>query len=561
MSSANTRKRSLLDVLADDEPTLWIQVADGTTADGASSDRAGDSAAPAPAPPQQPPPRIPAHRELLRFDSTCVRNLPPGDTWDISGLVIDGQRVTRPVVVAWLEAVYAGSTYWGDTGVPPAEEGEIDGVLLLRFADAVGSSIRVVRECYERCREQLASLEVRVRGEPARLKLDGSFYTLQSNFDSLTLVEGTFVTETEVAELPLGDGAANAAADDFDLEIEATAELQQNLAAQLERLLHIAYSLGLRELQSRLHHFIHANVQMQSDEGEAPEGLLPVRLLRDSVFSKRVMAAVDSGQLKDAWLQGILSVPCDLSRADGLFGEATSATIIVAGASRAADGGGGNQGGAQDADGGGYVIDDHGVVQPVRLVTTVEGVLQRDYHGTRGGQQEEGLKLSFGLALMFVGWYGANIYFNIAQKQVLKQFAFPLACTNIQFAIGSCLALLFWATGVVRAPRVDAQTLKSIVPLAVIHVLGNVLTNVSLGKVAVSFTHTVKAMEPFFSVIMSAIFLGTVPPPPVLLTLVPIVGGVVIASVTEATFNWTGFLSAMFSNITFQSRSATCQQV
>jgi hypothetical protein len=29
-------------------------------------------------------------------------------------------------------------------------------------------------------------------------------------------------------------------------------------------------------------------------------------------------------------------------------------------------------------------------------------------------------------------------------------------------------------------------------PLAIIHVLGNVLTNVSLGKVAVSFTHTVK---------------------------------------------------------------------
>lgn len=33
---------------------------------------------------------------------------------------------------------------------------------------------------------------------------------------------------------------------------------------------------------------------------------------------------------------------------------------------------------------------------------------------------------------------------------------------------------------------------SSIYPLAIIHVLGNVLTNVSLGKVAVSFTHTVK---------------------------------------------------------------------
>eukprot|EP00878_Enallax_costatus_P022003 GHUV01023325.1.p1 GENE.GHUV01023325.1~~GHUV01023325.1.p1 ORF type:complete len:205 (+),score=73.74 GHUV01023325.1:708-1322(+) len=62
-------------------------------------------------------------------------------------------------------------------------------------------------------------------------------------------------------------------------------------------------------------------------------------------------------------------------------------------------------------------------------------------------------------------------------------------------------------------------------------------------------------MEPFFSVIMSAIFLGDVPQIPVLVTLVPIVGGVVMASLSEATFNWTGFLAAMFSNITFQSRN------
>jgi hypothetical protein len=33
---------------------------------------------------------------------------------------------------------------------------------------------------------------------------------------------------------------------------------------------------------------------------------------------------------------------------------------------------------------------------------------------------------------------------------------------------------------------------KSVFPLAMIHVLGNVLTNISLGLVAVSFTHTVK---------------------------------------------------------------------
>lgn len=62
-------------------------------------------------------------------------------------------------------------------------------------------------------------------------------------------------------------------------------------------------------------------------------------------------------------------------------------------------------------------------------------------------------------------------------------------------------------------------------------------------------------MEPFFSVMFSAIFLGDIPALPVLLTLIPIVGGVIVASLAEVTFNWTGFLAALFSNITFQSRN------
>lgn len=65
----------------------------------------------------------------------------------------------------------------------------------------------------------------------------------------------------------------------------------------------------------------------------------------------------------------------------------------------------------------------------------------------------------------------------------------------------------------------------------------------------------VQSMEPFFSVVLSSLFLGDTPSPMVLATLVPIVGGVVAASASEATFNWGGFLAAMGSNITFQSRN------
>jgi solute carrier family 35 protein E1 len=62
-------------------------------------------------------------------------------------------------------------------------------------------------------------------------------------------------------------------------------------------------------------------------------------------------------------------------------------------------------------------------------------------------------------------------------------------------------------------------------------------------------------MEPFFSVLLSALFLGEAPTAPVVLSLLPVVGGVALASASEVTFNWPGFLAAMGSNVTFQSRN------
>lgn len=140
-------------------------------------------------------------------------------------------------------------------------------------------------------------------------------------------------------------------------------------------------------------------------------------------------------------------------------------------------------------------------------------------------------------------------------KQVLKVFPNPVTCTWIQFTVGSFLTLAMWTLKLHPKPKVDKDMLLTILPLAIVHTLGNLLTNVSLGKVAVSFTHTIKAMEPFFSVLLSSIFLGDAPTLPIVLSLLPVVGGVALASATEASFNWAGFISAMGSNITFQSRN------
>ena len=157
------------------------------------------------------------------------------------------------------------------------------------------------------------------------------------------------------------------------------------------------------------------------------------------------------------------------------------------------------------------------------------------------------------LGVLFAGWYACNIVFNICNKQVLGAYPFPLTSTLWQFAAGVAFMALLQITGIHRLNKdsLTMESLKAIAPLAIVHTLGNVLTNVSLGKVAVSFTHTIKAMEPFFSVLLSSLFLGDVPSAAVIATLVPIVGGVAAASVTEASFNWPGFLAAMVSFFLF----------
>ncbi|KAK9669456.1 hypothetical protein RND81_13G131500 [Saponaria officinalis] len=165
------------------------------------------------------------------------------------------------------------------------------------------------------------------------------------------------------------------------------------------------------------------------------------------------------------------------------------------------------------------------------------------------------------LGVLFVAWLMFNIYFNIYNKQVLKVFHYPVTVSVIQFAVGSVLVLFMWTFNLYKKPKVSRAQLLAIMPLAVVHTLGNLFTNMSLGKVAVSFTHTIKAMEPFFSVLLSVMFLGEKPTPWVVLSLLPIVGGVALASLTEASFNWAGFWSAMASNATNQSRNVLSKKL
>jgi Tpt phosphate/phosphoenolpyruvate translocator len=162
---------------------------------------------------------------------------------------------------------------------------------------------------------------------------------------------------------------------------------------------------------------------------------------------------------------------------------------------------------------------------------------------------------------MFGCWYWSNTAFNVYNKQVLKVFPFPVTCTVVQFAVAAATMASLWVLRLKEKPRFSKFLLRATLPLAILHAAGFLLTNMSLGKVSVAFTHTIKSTEPFFSVALTPSILGDIPSWGIVFSLFPIVGGVALASLTEVSFNWTGFLSAIGSNVALQSRNVLSKKL
>jgi len=75
-----------------------------------------------------------------------------------------------------------------------------------------------------------------------------------------------------------------------------------------------------------------------------------------------------------------------------------------------------------------------------------------------------------------------------------------------------------------------------------------VLGLTSLAHVAVSFTETIKASAPLFTVIFARWMLGERTSLPVMGSLLPVMGGLMLASATELSFDTIGFLAAAANN-------------
>lgn len=118
----------------------------------------------------------------------------------------------------------------------------------------------------------------------------------------------------------------------------------------------------------------------------------------------------------------------------------------------------------------------------------------------------------------------------------------------VQLLVGVLFVVPQWLAGVRKAPEMTADNWKEIAPVGLFASLAHAFSVLALGAGAVSFGQIVKAGEPVFAAVNSAILLKEIDHPLVYAALLPIIGGVGLASLKELSFTWTALIAASGAN-------------
>ncbi|KAJ4965062.1 hypothetical protein NE237_016911 [Protea cynaroides] len=162
-------------------------------------------------------------------------------------------------------------------------------------------------------------------------------------------------------------------------------------------------------------------------------------------------------------------------------------------------------------------------------------------------------------------WWGFNVTVIIMNKWIFQKldFKFPLSVSSIHFicsAVGAYLAIKVLKL----KPLIEVNTedrWRRIFPMSFVFCINIVLGNVSLRYIPVSFMQTIKSFTPATTVVLQWLVWRKYFDWRIWASLVPIVGGIVLTSVTELNFNIFGFCAALFGCLATSTKTILAESL
>ena len=211
------------------------------------------------------------------------------------------------------------------------------------------------------------------------------------------------------------------------------------------------------------------------------------------------------------------------------------------------------------------------VRRPVRPEPRIERLqLERlarpDHVGARldhFGAADLGLGQSLKIPIAFIGWYLLSIFYSIMNKEVLNVWKFPCIFSAVQLLVGAVWIGVLWTplptfglskrrfASLREPPKLSMTDIRKVSVVAFWLAAGHVLSTVAPAYGTVAFTNVVKTLEPLFTCLFSFLLLGQLFAPSVYLSLLPVIGGVAVASASEVAFSAISLFSGLASNVCF----------
>ena len=155
----------------------------------------------------------------------------------------------------------------------------------------------------------------------------------------------------------------------------------------------------------------------------------------------------------------------------------------------------------------------------------------------------------------FALWYALSIIYSVKNKQAHMALALPNIIATAQLLVGGLVAAFVWKSGLRTPPEVSGAALRTLMPIGLMHGIGHLTGVYATAAGSVSFVQVVKSAGPFWASLLSVTLLRQTVSRRVWLSLMPVVGGVALASAQELSFVWSAFLASVASDIALALRN------